>query len=291
MTNGDTKPLFSLIVASCADKNTLHDLLESLVHQQASFEVIIIDQNTDDRVDTALASSKLSRELVHLKKVDFKNASKARNLGVQYATGEWLLFPDDDCTFHEDTLSRITQLIELPQQPNFISGKTLNQSGQPTTLRWAKHRCEIDQSNVFYCVSESTIACRRDLFISVGGFDERFGPGAFYPVAEGLEMMERLFHSGRLNGLFDPDLIFYHENKFPPWDHSAVKAMARYGFGEGALIAKHLKPNMLRWFLITTAANLVNAFSSSKLKRKAFRQRLLQSYKGFLAYRGEAHDG
>ena len=60
--------------------------------------------------------------------VAFQAASRARNLGVQHARGEWVGFPDDDCQFMPDTLIEIERLTRQ-SQISVVTGQTTDASG------------------------------------------------------------------------------------------------------------------------------------------------------------------
>lgn len=62
------------------DRTTELDRLFAAFAAQTFHEVIVVDQNTDDRP---------------------ANLSSARNVGIGGAEGEWIGFPDDDCWYGE----------------------------------------------------------------------------------------------------------------------------------------------------------------------------------------------
>jgi glycosyltransferase involved in cell wall biosynthesis len=93
---------FSLIVRT----SELRCLLESLTQQGfVDYEVILVDQNDDDRVQE-LMDEFLDR--VPLKRTSSpKGASRARNVGLSLASGDIIAFPDDDCWYPRDLLKNV----------------------------------------------------------------------------------------------------------------------------------------------------------------------------------------
>ncbi len=88
---------FSLIVATLGRSTEISALLESLLAQgRDDFEVIIVDQNADDRVAPVLAPYAPRLPIAHLRSA-IRNANHARNLGLRAARGKIVTFPDDDC--------------------------------------------------------------------------------------------------------------------------------------------------------------------------------------------------
>jgi len=130
-------------------------------------------------------------DVVH-HQVAFQAASRARNLGVQHARGEWVGFPDDDCQFMPDTLIEIERLTRQ-SQISVVTGQTTDASGSPNLLRWRQEPKVFTRWTMFGCLVEATMYVRRDLFLRVKGFDERFSPSALFPAAESIELLNRLF--------------------------------------------------------------------------------------------------
>ena len=86
---------FSLIVATLGRSTEIGDLLESLLAQgRDDFEVIIVDQNSDDRVAPVLQPYEARIRITHLRS-SIRNANHARNLGLRAARGKIVTFPDD----------------------------------------------------------------------------------------------------------------------------------------------------------------------------------------------------
>jgi len=177
---------FSIIIATLHDDGELTLCLDSLtkLNKEPCFEVIIVDQNNDDRLIEVIKLYTNRLDIRH-HQVAFKAASRARNLGAQLARGEWVGFPDDDCQFMPDTLIEIEKLARQ-SQIRVITGQTVDESGSPNLVRWQQEPTFFSRWTMFGCLVEATMYVRRDLFLKVHGFDERFGPGAPFPAAEGI---------------------------------------------------------------------------------------------------------
>src|SRR5690606_30856266 len=122
-------------------------------------------------------------------------------------------------------------------------------------------------------------------FLASGGFDESFGPGAPYPAAEGIELMNRLFQriaAGQAR--YSPTIRMRHPTKVPPWNAGAVQRFRAYASGDGALIAKSPQPHMLYWGARTAIVALVHAVRLDGWRSRAFAARLAGLAAGFIAY-------
>lgn len=228
----------SLVVATVGRTAEVQAFLDSLLPISGpGLDIIIADQNPDDRVARILRSHPVPTR--HLR-LDRPNASAARNAGAALARYGWLGFPDDDCRFLPDTLDH---LIPALDKAPVVTGVTVDDAGRANILRWRHRSGPFDAWDMWRCMTESTLFVRRDLFTAIGGFDPDFGPGTDFPAAEGAEMLLRLFgaHPG-LRGWFSRAIRIYHPTKIPPWTPEAVQRGYAYAVGEGGMLAKHPRP-------------------------------------------------
>lgn len=285
-------PRYSLIIATLHDDGDLEHCLASIGELSTptrEFEVIVVDQNGDDRLVAVIARWAPQFTIVH-ERVSYHAANRARNRGAALASGEWLAFPDDDCTFLPGTLLAVERHASNPDLCA-ITGRIIDKAGQPHVLRWRASPGAFSRRNMFNCLSEATLFVRRSAFHSIDGFDERFGPGAAYPAAEGIELMNRLFACfGSRCAYYDPAITLAHPRKIPPWNDWAVQRFADYARGEGALIAKHRQAHVILWGLrIFVSATLQSAPGSER--SAAFRARIRGLIRGFREYRAATSHG
>lgn len=242
--------------------------------------MIVVDQNGDDRLVGLLAAFSERLDIVH-RRVDFRNASRARNLGASLARGDWLGFPDDDCELLPDTLQSV-ELLSRDPQVKVITGRTVDASGAPNVLRWKDNPVAFDRWTMFGCMTEATLFVRREVFSAAGGFDPRFGPGARYPAAEGIDLMNRIFAVlGDGKACYDPRVTMRHPSKIPPWNRWAAARFHDYARGDGALIAKHPRPHMLYWGLRTLVAATLQVMRCRGWLSLAFAARIAGLLRGF----------
>lgn len=277
---------YSLVIATFRDNGDLARCLSSIAGQEDAHqtEVVIVDQNGDDRLCPLVERFAGCLNLTH-ERVDFRNACRARNLGARLATGQWLGFPDDDCELLPATLREVSAIARDPRV-KVVTGRTVDHEGRPSVLRWKPDPLEFDRWRMFGCLTEATLFVSRALFLAAGGFDERFGPGARFPAAEGIELMNRLFTCmGDGKACYSPRVVVRHPAKIPPWNRWAVGRFHEYATGDGALIAKCPQPHMLNWGLRTLASAALQLFSLNGWRSLAFTARIAGLLKGFIVYR------
>ncbi len=282
----DTRlPTYSLIIATVDDDGDLAHCLASVAElpPQPSFEVIVVDQNKDASLDALLAEYSDRFPIVH-ERVAFRGASRARNHGASLAHGRWLGFPDDDCRLFGDTLAEVDRVAADPRVA-VVTGRTVDELGRPNVIRWAEHETDVTCVNMFGCLTEATLFVDRDLFSRAGGFDERFGPGAPFPAAEGIDLMNRLFAvMNDRKARYSPAIRMRHPSKIPPWNRWAVGRFHAYAQGDGALIAKNPSGRMLHWGARTVVVAALQLVWFRGWKSLAYGARLAGLLRGFARF-------
>lgn len=162
---------------------------------------------------------------IHVK----ENPSPAhnRNCGAMHARGDWICFTDSDCIPNTDWIGQLIRAFDTNVVA--VAGAVDLPTGM-TYWSWCDHllafdrlvvgmrpACQIDfAATLNFCL-------RRDLFISLGGFDESF-PGA---AGEDLDFCWRLRQAGH-SITFVPEAIVKHyhsrEDFYSAWQH-----LYRYG--------------------------------------------------------------
>jgi len=231
----------SLILATVGRTAELNRLFDTLVAQQwHDFEVVVVDQNKDDRlvpiVERARSLGLLVRHLRHSP----PNLALARNTGIAASSARWLGFPDDDCWYEPNTLERVMLRSVRTDQPQGVITRWVEQDPAlpPGTLSW--HRTSRFRD---LPVSSITLFFRRDLLARIGGFDGRLGVGQWFGAGEETDIVLRALRAGALLA-YDPTALV-HRLVDPP--APALSAIARHAArlrarGTGAMYAKHRLP-------------------------------------------------
>lgn len=110
--------MFSIIVPSYNRNAEIPTLLDSLTKQTVkNFEVIIVDDCSPQplKVDQAY-----DFEVKVIRNEKNKGAAGSRNVGAENASGEWLLFLDDDDRFADNKCELLAKAITAQPDGNFI---------------------------------------------------------------------------------------------------------------------------------------------------------------------------
>jgi glycosyltransferase involved in cell wall biosynthesis len=227
----------SLIVATVGRTQELNRLLESIAVQNlTSLELIIVDQNLDDRVKQLLEDSSHSFLCLHVRSP--KGLSRARNVGINLASGRILCFPDDDCWYPGDLLPGVVQWFDQHQDYHFLCCTAQDGSGREVASRWPSHSLAIDRDTVLRACASASLFIRRTALDEIGGFDEGMGLGASTPFqsAEDSDLALRCMGRGG-KGWFAKQLYVYHPDK--GLGEAAKSRALGYGMGFGYLLRKH----------------------------------------------------
>jgi glycosyltransferase involved in cell wall biosynthesis len=226
---------FSLIVATMGRDAELRALFDSILAQGLpETEVILVDQNTDARLEPAVADYAGRLAITRLTR-DKPHANAARNMGLAAATGDIVAFPDDDCVLPPGVLAQVARAFDN-QALSVLTGPAAAPEGGLGSGRWRAQSGPIDPTNVWTSVIEFNLWLRRDVALALGGFDEQMGPGARYGSAEGNDLVCRAIAAGRL-ALYDHGLRVIHPDKRLS-DEAAERAY-RYGLGLGFALRRH----------------------------------------------------
>jgi glycosyltransferase involved in cell wall biosynthesis len=180
--------MFSVVVPARNEERDLERTLDALLRQEhASFEVIVVDDgSTDGTVEIVRSRSDYVRLLETMGGV---GAAAARNVGIEAAFGDVLVFVDADVVLPPDFLSRLEELYAAGAECVSVESRVPSAQTAISRFQQATHEDEygglrnVGFSQAFSCSREWALTTRfPDAMPGCGGED-----GAFF---------ERLVESG-----------------------------------------------------------------------------------------------
>lgn len=190
-------PSVSIIAPTRNRQASLQRLCDSINEQVGvSVEAIFVDDASDPLIETPASQVPVVLERAE----QSVGACRARNIGAQYANGDWLVFVDDDVTFDTpDTLARLISFLDGLKDVGVVALAELNPDGG-WGFNLGPDAETLEVARFFGC----GVAIRRKCFDEVGGF---FEPLGYY--YEEFEMSMRVVDAGwRL--VFNPQLRIIH---------------------------------------------------------------------------------
>lgn len=154
----------SVVIATKDRAELLDAALTSLRAQAAAppFEIVVVDNGSRDRTRAVADAHAASYAFVAE-----PNRGKARNAGVARATGDLIVFVDDDVVTPPHFVAAHAQAHAHEGVPLAVSGPIVNVPGDERPLPTA-----VNASRAFFVTCN--VSVRRALFLAVGGFDETF---------------------------------------------------------------------------------------------------------------------
>ena len=246
----------SLVLATYGRADELGRCLESLSAQEdRQFEVLVMDQNPDDRlVDTIARCRQQGLEVQHVR-LPRPGLSDARNEGIRIASGDIIGFPDDDCWYEPQTVARIRQAFaEDASLSGLVADWVEQTSGGGNTHSYTDWLLSLDAWRDFRggAASSITLFFKRSLLRDLHGFDDRLGVGKWYGAAEETDLVLRALAAGaRIKRAAEARVHHAFVRAYQSAAQQKAGAMRARARGTGAIYAKH------RLAMTTVARGLV----------------------------------
>ena len=235
-----TSHAFSVVVSTIGRTDALVLLFDSLAGQSlADFEVIIVDQNKDERLNDLMAREKRF-PLTHIRTPDSPGACRGRNSGWRIATGRIVVFADDDCWYPPWLFEKVdAHMRDL--KADILTGRSADVSGRSINARFETTAQRIDRDNAWTTAIEWMMFFRRGIIDEIGGFDEEIGPGAGTPwgAGEAQDLLLRALAKGMVCH-FDPAIYGFHaEFDLSQLTPPMIERAKGYGRGMGYVLRRH----------------------------------------------------
>jgi glycosyltransferase involved in cell wall biosynthesis len=264
MTQGNetlTKNLdltISVLVCTRNRGNSLVPTMKSiLANQSVPFELVVIDQSTDDLTEKAMENFLDDRRLRYVRS-DGTGAGRARNSGLGLACNDVVLITDDDCEVPTDWVEKFASVFAENERIAMAFCNTLPAPGVweggciPTFERTGdllvtsvRGRCKTNPIG-------AGMAVRRTVIQALGGFDGLMGPGAPISSSEEDDLALRVLLRGYYVLETDRTHVFHYG--FRTVKESKALTYRNY-YGTGGGMAKFLKCR--QWSVMVVASHIV----------------------------------
>lgn len=257
----------SLVMGSINRTEEVRRFLAKLDSQTyRDFELIVVDQNLDERLQEILKPYKTHFSILHL--CSEPGLSRARNVGLKHITGEIVAFPDDDCCFPPYLLETVINFFK--QNPTWDG-----LAGSPTGEGyWDQKAGSIDCFNVWKRSISFTIFLQRSVIEVVGYFDELLGVGAGTAWGSGEEtdfLLRAIFQKKRL--YYEPSIKVDHPGPISISQdcQQSFDKSYYYAAGKGRVLRKANAPF---WFFTYQCSKPLARFILGAILRRPEQQKL-----------------
>ncbi len=281
----------SLILATLGRDTEVEEFFKSLLNQSyKDFELIVIDQNKDGKIDASVQALKDRIDVNHVK-VDFVGNARARDYGIGLAQGRIIAFPDDDCTYGKDVLKRVAAEFAERDKLSILVGGSYEKATNRFSIGVNSTRPQYFSRFGMMGVEFTQFFDRNRIDAKLFHLDHDFGIGSKYSGAEGFELLYRLLRAGG-KAYYTPEIKIYHPNK----DHYKLgnARMLMYSTGIGAYIRKFTNQRDLfilyyiaRKMFVAPIIKMTLALVLLNPKKLAYSfYNLVGVWRGFFAYEG-----
>jgi len=225
-------PRFSLVVATLGRTTEVAELLASIVDQNRSdIELIVVDQNDDDRIVPLVETLPNRIAVLHLRLKE-QNVSAARNVGLAACSGDIIAFPDDDSWYPPHLLNRVDTWFRGNPGYSVLAVGAIDDAGVPSGNRWIQDTCDIGPLNVLRTTFCSSLFVSEQARSRGVHFDPKLNRG------EETDFILRLLGTG-LRGRFDRGLHIHHPRRDMLSGTVSRARAVSYGAGMGRLVRRH----------------------------------------------------
>jgi len=205
-------PRFSVVIPSFNRPDRLRECLSAIAgldRADPAFEVVVVDDGSREPLEPQVRDA-LDGLDVRFVRQENRGPAAARNAGARVARGEFLAFTDDDCrpeplwlSALSDTLSKAPDALVGGYVPNALRTNVFAQTSQDLVDYLNEYFGAEHGSAQFF--TSNNLACRRERFLALGGFDESFPLAAGEDREFGMRWRDR---GGPL--LFAPAAVVSH---------------------------------------------------------------------------------
>ena len=215
-----------------------------LTNSYTDFELIVVDQSTDNCTQAAIDSLHDGR-LVYIR-TSTVGLSRSRNIAIRASRTETILFTDDDCVCDRDWIATVVRAYDDDPSLMGVFGKVLaygeGREGMfcPCLIDRPEQRV-VDRPVTPQHVlgAGNNMSFRKEVFRRVGLFIETLGAGTWMRSGEDTEFVYRALRH-RLRFTYTPEPLVYHDNWLSEADYPALARAYILG-GSAVLTAFTLK--------------------------------------------------
>jgi len=203
----------------------------------AKIEIIIIDQSDSNEIyHVCNKYEKKDNPFIIYKKSNDLGLSLNRNFGLQFATGDIIGFPDDDCTYYPDTLENILNcFLDVKFKNNdAVLGQIFdNHTHQPIIKSWPQKNTKVTIFNFYKLSSSITLFCKKNKM----KFNESMGAGTKFGSCEDTDYIYNMLVLKK-KLIYCPSVKVWHPEI--NYNEASLKRVESYASGLGYFIANEI---------------------------------------------------
>ena len=205
----------TVVIPTCDRPDALRACLEKLQPANQTYVGFPCEVVVSDDSRKVAAQTLLGREFPHVKWINGPHRGPAahRNAGAAAAQGDVVVFLDDDCLPQPELVAAYAGAFA---DPSLLAAEGRIRADRPH--RRMNEEAPVNESGG--CFWSCNIAIRRNFFLEIGGFDERFP----YAAMEDVELRERIIRTGTSIRFLPHALVIHPLRIMPGWGYLRKRA-------------------------------------------------------------------
>ncbi len=206
----------SYAIKACLD--AIGAALRKLDHAQG--EIIVVDNGSSDGTHAVVEEWRATTDTPLLLLFEPRpGLSRAQNLAIAHASGDVLVFTDDDCRMDAGYIAALADATAM--EARTVTGGRVELGDErdlpvtvvthPSEEYWLRQ----DPGSSHRRIAGSMIGCNlaipKSAFIDLGGFDEEFGSGAYINSGGDTDFLYRAYLAG-YTLRYNPALVVHHHH-------------------------------------------------------------------------------
>lgn len=210
----------SIIIVNYKTASLVINCINSIYHiiQSVLYEIIVIDNNSEDEIATLLAEN--YKDVIFVQSGCNAGFGAANNIGFKQAKGEYLLFLNSDTVVYQDVFGGMIDCLRKNERIGAIGITLTNEKGKPlhSSGQFPKYLLSLVPSTknpvidanckLVDVVIGADLMMPRTIFESVGLFDENI-----FLYEEEMELQFRMRLNGYWGVIFQLTGIYHLEGK------------------------------------------------------------------------------
>lgn len=236
--------LVSLIICSRNRRGALKDCLIAIDTElvaKISGEIILVDSASTDNSQEVMSRFAAQAACdVHVVEMATPGLGRARNAGIESASGEIIAFTDDDCYLDESYYHEVGTVL-AERELDYCGGRVLLYDPSDAQIGTrCKDSIEPIPPRSFVPAGQilgANMVFRREVLEEVDGFDPEIGAGTPYRF-EDVDIIARASLQG-FTGAYVPELVVHHHHRRKP-GADVREIQHKNDFARGAYFAKFM---------------------------------------------------
>lgn len=166
----NSQPLVSAIITTKNRSDLLPRAIDSVLNQTfGNIELIVIDDGSTDETQDVIVEYQEKHSIISIRNEESVGACRARNQGIEKASGEYIAGLDDDDEWH---LERISILLDNYDDSCACITSNDRMIASNRSIVWHKKKIITSDDLLYSNQVGNQVLVKRNRLLEVGGFDE-----------------------------------------------------------------------------------------------------------------------